>query len=72
MPTDAKRMRMTDVAGTLPLPDCWIGTGFVRDTVSNALHGFPSCFTLSNHCIRFLIWLLANAAPSWKNNRSEI
>ncbi|HVT28225.1 MAG TPA: nucleotidyltransferase family protein [Lacipirellulaceae bacterium] len=31
---------MLAAVGTLALPDCWIGAGFVRNPIWDALHGF--------------------------------
>lgn len=34
-------MKVLAAVETLALPDCWIGTGFVRNPVWDALHGRP-------------------------------
>lgn len=38
--TDAWRMRTLAAAAALELPDSWIGAGFVRNGVWDALHGY--------------------------------
>ena len=35
-------MRLLDVTESLALPDCWIGAGFVRNAVWDAMHGKPA------------------------------
>lgn len=37
---DAWRMRVLAAVSVLDLPDCWIGAGFVRNAVWDALHGY--------------------------------
>jgi uncharacterized protein len=39
---DVERMRLLALVRSLSLPDCWIGAGFVREAVWDALHGRPS------------------------------
>ncbi|TWC69821.1 nucleotidyltransferase family protein [Herbaspirillum sp. SJZ099] len=39
---DPYRLRLLKIVATLSLPDCWIGAGFVRNTVWDAIHGFAS------------------------------
>ena len=36
---DPVRRRILDLVGSLALPDCWIGAGFVRNAVWDRLHG---------------------------------
>lgn len=38
---DPERLRLLQLVGSLSLPDCWIGAGFVRDAVWDHLHGRP-------------------------------
>ena len=38
--SDSWRMRALIAASALPLPDCWIAAGFVRNAVWDALHGY--------------------------------
>jgi hypothetical protein len=39
---DLARLQMLDQVRALGLPDCWIGAGFVRNAVWDALHGRPA------------------------------
>jgi hypothetical protein len=42
-------MRLLQAADALALPDCWIGAGFVRNAVWDALHGrAPDCALLND------------------------
>lgn len=39
---DAARLRLLQAVRSLALPDAWIGAGFVRNAVWDALHGRPA------------------------------
>lgn len=39
MSGDPARWRLLELVSSLGLPDCWIGAGFVRNAVWDALHG---------------------------------
>jgi hypothetical protein len=39
---DAPRWRLLGLVRSLGLPDCWVGAGFIRDTVWDRLHGRPA------------------------------
>ncbi|MGI4748513.1 MAG: nucleotidyltransferase family protein [Janthinobacterium lividum] len=39
---DPSRWRILGIIRQLELPDCWIGAGFVRNAVWDALHGRPA------------------------------
>ena len=42
-------MRLLQIVETLGLPDCWIGAGFVRDPIWDALHDrMPDCRLLND------------------------
>ncbi len=36
---DPVRQRLLELVASFGLPDCWIGAGFVRNAVWDALHG---------------------------------
>jgi uncharacterized protein len=42
-------MQVLGVTEALGLPDCWVGAGFVRNPVWDALHGFPWVGILHGH-----------------------
>ncbi|WP_050470706.1 nucleotidyltransferase family protein [Herbaspirillum chlorophenolicum] len=40
--SDPYRLRLLKIVATLSLPDWWIGAGFVRNAVWDAIHGFAN------------------------------
>ena len=59
---DGERLRLLTLVRTLPLPDCWVGAGFVRDAVWDDLHGFPA--TLPSGDVDVVWFDPANVDPS--------
>jgi hypothetical protein len=56
-------MRLLQTVRELGLPDCWIGAGFIRNAVWDALHGrTPNCALLND--IDVVFFDRANASPA--------
>lgn len=66
---DAKRMRMLKLVRGLSLPDAWIGAGFVRNLVWDALHGFEAATPLQDVDVLYFdrLWL----SPEWDLEHEE-
>jgi uncharacterized protein len=59
----ADMMQLLRSVSALGLPDCWIGAGFVRNAVWDALHGWtPDCALLND--IDVVYFDRANASPA--------
>lgn len=45
---DSERMRLLKIVSKLGLPDAWIGAGFIRNLVWDALHGYSASTPLAD------------------------
>jgi len=64
-------MRLLRSVEELALPDCWIGAGFIRNAIWDALHGrTPNCALLNDVSMSSFLIVLMPARRSMRQLKS--